>query len=192
LWPTLLRTKIDPAAMKRSAGGLLGMGVGVVGAAAGAVIGSASMGSAFVLVYAGSFAWIAVTLIRVSIRSARKDRTTELHLFPILSIGAAMVWFTLTVLGLVAMWWRSADEQLSTSLVAADVQMLTVPLVAGFLLQVLLGAMSYLLPVTMRGGPRALKASLHQMSRFAVVRVVAYNLVVALFVLAEFGSPVAD
>src|SRR5690625_6301822 len=36
LWPTLLRTKIDPAAMKRSAAGLLGMGVGVVGAAAGA------------------------------------------------------------------------------------------------------------------------------------------------------------
>lgn len=192
LWPTLLRTKIDPAAMRRSAGGLLGMGVGVVGAAAGAVVGSASIGSAFVLVYAGSFAWIAVTLVQVSVRSARKDRTTALPLFPILSIGAAMGWFTLTVLGLVAMWWRSADEQLSTSLVAVEVQALTVPLVAGFLLQVLLGAMSYLLPVTMRGGPRALKASLHQMSRFAVVRVVAYNLVVALFVLAEIGVPVAD
>ena len=192
LWPTLLRTKIDPAAMKRSAAGLLGMGVGVVGAAAGAVAGSASIGSVFVLVYAGSFAWIAVALVQVSVRCARKNRTIELPLFAILSIGAAMVWFALTVLGLVVMWWRSADEQLSTSLVAADVQTLTVPLVAGFLLQVLLGAMSYLLPVTMRGGPRALKASLHQMSRFAVVRVVAYNLVVALFVLVEIGSPVAD
>ena len=192
LWPTVLRTKIDPAAMKRSAGGLVGMGVAVIGAALAAIIGSASMGSAFVLVYAGSFAWVAITLMQVSIRSARKDRRTELPLFPILSISAAMGWFTLTVLGLATMWWRSADEQLSSSLVAADVQALTVPLVAGFLLQVLLGAMSYLLPVTMRGGPRALRASLAQMSRFAVVRVVAYNLVVALFVLAGIGSPLAD
>src|SRR5699024_5583891 len=97
-----------------------------------------------------------------------------------------------TVLGLVTMWWRSADAQLASSLVAADVQGLTVPLVAGFLLQVLLGAMSYLLPVTMRGGPRALRASLHQMSRFAVVRVVTYNLVVALFVTADIGSAPAN
>src|SRR5690625_7683282 len=107
------------------------MGVGVVGAAAGAVAGSASIGSVFVLVYAGSFAWIAVALVQVSVRCARKNRTIELPLFAILSIGAAMVWFALTVLGLAGVWWRSADEQLSTSLVAADVQTLTVPLVAG-------------------------------------------------------------
>src|SRR5690625_7443748 len=93
---------------------------------------------------------------------------------------------------MVYMMCSKAVDLIRTSMVAADVQTLTVPLVAGFLLQVLLGAMSYLLPVTMRGGPRALKASLHQMSRFAVVRVVAYNLVVALFVLVEIGSPVAD
>ena len=94
----------------------------------------------------------------------------------------------MTVVGLLVLWWRSADEQLASSLVAADVQQLTVPLVAGFLLQVLLGAMSYLLPVTMRGGPRSTKAALGIMSRFAVLRVVTYNLALALWVLAEIGS----
>src|SRR5690606_137727 len=101
---------------------------------------------------------------------------------------SGVVWFAVAVLGLLVMWWRSADAQLASSLVAADIQQLTVPLVAGFLLQVLLGAMSYLLPVTMRDGPRSTKAALEIMSRFAVLRVVTYNLVLALWVLAEIGS----
>src|SRR5699024_5258473 len=87
-------------------------------------------------------------------------------------------------LGLLVLWWRSADEQLASSLTAADVQQLTAPFVAGFLLQVLFGAMSYLLPVTLRGGPRSTTAALAAMSRFAVLRVVTYNLALALFVLA--------
>ncbi len=72
---------------------------------------------------------------------------------------------------------------------ADDAQQLTIALVAGFLLQVLLGAMTYLLPVSMRGGPRAVKAASSTMNRFAIPRVVAYNLVVALFVLADAGTP---
>lgn len=190
LWPTLLRTKADPVATRRSAGGLVGMGIGVGGAFLAALAGSASMGVAFLLICTGSFAWVAITLIRAGLRSARQRHRIELPWFPILSIGSGMAWFTLGLLGLVVLWWRSADEQLSSSLVAADVQALTVPFVAGFLLQVLLGAMSYLLPVTMGGGPRAVRASLGIMSRFAVPRVVVHNLVVALFVLADAGTAV--
>ncbi|PZO59538.1 MAG: copper oxidase, partial [Pseudoxanthomonas suwonensis] len=136
------------------------------------------------------FAWVAVTLVRAGVRSARQQHRIELPWFPILSIGSGMVWFVLGLLGLGVMWRSSADEQLASSLVAADVQALTVPFVAGFLLQVLLGAMSYLLPVTMGGGPRAVRASLAAMSRFAAARVAIYNLVVALFVLADAGNAV--
>src|SRR5699024_4534689 len=112
-------------------------------------------------------------------------------LFPVLSISAAVIWIALTVLGLLVLWWRSADEQLASSLTAADVQQLTVPFVAGFLLQVLFGAMSYLLPVTLRGGPRSTTAALAAMSRFAVLRVVTYNLALVLFVLAGMGGTAA-
>ncbi|GAA4530311.1 multicopper oxidase domain-containing protein [Brachybacterium paraconglomeratum] len=184
LWPTVLRTRIELAAARRSTGGLLGMLLSVIGATTGALLGSTLLGCAFLLAYLGSFAWVAVTLVQVTLRAARQERTVPLPLFPVLSIGAGVTWFAMTVVGLLVMWWRSADAQLASSLVAADIQQLTVPFVAGFLLQVLLGAMSYLLPVTMRGGPRSTKAALEVMSRFAVLRTVTYNLVVALFVLS--------
>lgn len=188
LWPTVLRTRIELAAARRSAGGLLGMLLAVLGATAGALLGSTLLGCAFLLAYLGSFAWVAVTLIQVTLRAARQERTVPLPLFPVLSIASGVIWFAVTVVGLLAMWWRSADEQLASSLVAADIQQLTVPFVTGFLLQVLLGAMSYLLPVTMRGGPRSTKAALEVMSRFAVLRIVTYNLAVALFVLSGIGT----
>jgi nitrite reductase (NO-forming) len=131
---------------------------------------------------------VGVTLVRLTVQAARQERTVPLSLFPVLSIGAGVVWFALTVAALAVLWWGSADAQLSSSLVAADLQRLTIPFVAGFMLQVLFGAMSHLLPVTLRGGPRSTKAALGMMSRGAVVRVVAYNLVVALYVLAEAGG----
>src|SRR5699024_4935972 len=152
LWPTVLRTRMDLAAAKRAAGGLLGMWLSVLGATAGALLGSPLWGCIVLIAYLGSFAWVAVVLGRGGVRAARR---VPLPLFPVLSISAAVIWFALTVLGLLVLWWRSADEQLASSLTAADVQQLTVPFVAGFLLQVLFGAMSYLLPVTLRGGPRS-------------------------------------
>ncbi|MGO1286017.1 MAG: multicopper oxidase domain-containing protein, partial [Brachybacterium sp.] len=188
LWPTVLRTRIEPHAARRSAGGLLGMLLSVLGATAGAMLGSRLLGCAFLLAYLGSFTWVAVTLLRVSARAARQERRVPLPLFPVLSIASGVTWFAVTVVGLLVMWWHSADEQLASSLVAADVQQLTVPLVAGFLLQVLLGAMSHLLPVTMGGGPRSTKAGLEMMSRFAVLRTVTFNLALALFVLSGIGS----
>ena len=192
LWPTVLRTRIDLGAARRAALGLSGMVLSVLGATAGALTGSALLGSVFVAIYLGCLAWVGATLVRLAVHAARQERTVPLSLFPVLSIGAGVLWFALTVAALALRWWGSADAQLSSSLVAAEVQALTVPFVAGFMVQVLFGAMSHLLPVTLRGGPRSTKAALEMMSRGAVLRVVAYNLVVALFVAAEAGGAVAE
>ncbi|MEE1618976.1 multicopper oxidase domain-containing protein [Brachybacterium sp. J153] len=188
LWPTVLRTRLPADAAQRASGGLLGMLIAVLLAVAGALTGSTLIGCAALLGYLGSFAAVAITLVRVAVQSARQEHRVPPALFPILSIAAGMGWFVVATTGLLTMWWRSADAQMVSSLVAADVQQLTVPFVAGFLLQVLFGAMSHLLPVTLGGGPRATSAGLAVMSRGAVLRVVAYNLVVALFVLAEAGT----
>lgn len=188
LWPTVLRTRLDPALLQRARGALLGMGVGVLGAVAFALAGSVVGGVAFLLAYTVSFAVLAAGLVAAAVRSARGPHRTPLPLFPILSIASGLLWFGGTLLALAAMWWGSADAQMATSLVAADAQRLTVPLVAGFLLQVLLGAMSHLLPVTMGGGPRATSAALREMSRLALLRVIVYNLALALLVLAETSS----
>lgn len=192
LWPTVLRTRIELPLARRAAAGLLGMFGGVLGAVAGALVGSTLLGVSFLGVYLVSFLWLAAALVRVAVRSARQERQVPLPRFPMLSIAAGVLWFALTLLALLATWWRSGGELLPSSLLAADIQQFTVPFVAGFLLQVLLGAMSYLLPVTMGGGPRVLKASLAIMSRFAVPRVAAYNLAVALLVLAPAGGAGAD
>ncbi|AXK44476.1 multicopper oxidase domain-containing protein [Brachybacterium saurashtrense] len=192
LWPTVLRTKIELVAAQRAAKGLQGMFLAVLGATVAALIGSALLGAVLVLIYLGCFAWLAVTLVRLALRSARQERSTPLSLFPVLSIAAGAGWFVLAVIALLVLWWGSADAQLASSLAAAEAQRLTVPFVAGFLLQVLFGAMSHLLPVSLRGGPRSTKAALEMMSRGAVVRVVGYNLALALFVLAGVGTTWAD
>ncbi|WP_341854832.1 hypothetical protein [Brachybacterium sp. GPGPB12] len=134
LWPTVARTRIELAAATRAAGGSLGMFLAVLGAVAGALIGSTLLGCAALLAYLGSFAWVAATLVRVAVRGVRQERRVPLAPFPILSIAAGTGWFALTTAGLLVMWWRSADAQMASSLVAADVQRLTVPFVAGFLL----------------------------------------------------------
>ena len=192
LWPTILRTKIDLPSARRASRGLIGMAVGVVGATAGALTGATLVGTVLLAVYLGSFLWVAALLVRLAVRSARQEHRLPLPLFPILSIAAGLLWFLLTQMRMLAEWAGSADGPLSSSLLAGDVQRLTVPFVTGFLLQVLLGAMTYLLPVTMRGGPRAVKAANAVMDRFAVPRVVAYNLVVALVVLAGVGTAAGD
>ncbi|MBB5832180.1 multicopper oxidase domain-containing protein [Brachybacterium aquaticum] len=185
LWPTVLRTRIPERAVPRARLALVGMPVGAVGAAAGALLGAPPMGCAFLLLHLGSFLAVAATLVQAARQSRRQHHRSLVPLFPVLSIAAGVVWFVLAQIALLGMWWASADEQLVSTLVAADVQRLTVPLVAGFLLQVLLGAMSHLLPVTMGGGPRATTAGLALMSRGAVPRVVAYNLALAVLVLAD-------
>ena len=55
--------------------------------------------------------------------------------------------------------------------------------VVGFLLQLLLGAMSYLLPQRMGGGPAVVRASNKEFSRFAAARVTAVNLALLIFMM---------
>ncbi|WP_347271974.1 multicopper oxidase domain-containing protein [Brachybacterium equifaecis] len=191
LWPTVLRTRADAGVARRAPGALLGMGIGAVGAAAFALTGFTVGGIAFLLCYLACFLVIAGGLVSAAVRSARGSHRTPLPLFPVLSIGAGACWFAVTLGALAVMWRRSSDAHLSATLLAADLQALTLPLVVGFALQVLLGAMSHLLPVTMGGGPRATAAGLREMSRLAVLRVVALNLALALFVLMDLGGAIA-
>lgn len=192
LWPTVLRTRLDEGAARRAPGLLRVMVVAVVGAAAAATLGSVLMGAMFLAAYLVCLLVLAVDLGRTAGRSARAVHRDPLPLFPVLSIGAGLLWFVGTVTALLVMWWRSADEVWAATVLAADLQLLTVPLVAGFLVQVLFGAMSHLLPTTMGGGPRAVRAGLARMSAAALTRVVVLNLALGLTVAAGMGSDGGD
>ena len=92
------------------------------------------------------------------------------------SLASGVAWLVVTS-ALAA--WLVATRGLETSVA----QTLTVPFVAGFLVQTLFGAMSYILPSTMGGGPAAVRASLAAMNRAGVYRATVANLCIALFAL---------
>jgi nitrite reductase (NO-forming) len=87
------------------------------------------------------------------------------------SIGAALAWFGLCTVGFgffigFAPTWASAADQLES----------LVPVFAvGFAAQILLGALSYLLPVVLGGGPKAVKTTAHELDRAGLFRVTVIN-----------------
>lgn len=188
LWPTVLRTALPAVVVRRSGYGLPIMVLGVLGAGVSATLGIAVAGALFIAVYLGGLLWLCLGLVLAARLSASRPHRIELPWFPILSIGAGVTWFVLSVAGLLVLWLTVRAEPMGTSLLAQDVQALTVPFVVGFALQVLLGAMSYLMPTVMGGGPRAVRSSLAVMSRAATFRVTVVNLALVLFVAAQLPT----
>ncbi|MFC0675854.1 multicopper oxidase domain-containing protein [Brachybacterium hainanense] len=182
LWPTLLRTRIRPGMQRRIGTVMIALLIGVLGASAGALAGWPWLGRGSLLVYAAALGTLLAEFARLA-RAAR-PRTAlpspvPRPVFAIASMGSALVWFAISVLGMIALWGGDATTTL------------TVPLIAGFLIQLLFGAMSYLMPTMLGGGPAALRAALAETSRAAVLRVTIWNVVVAVFTLAPEGSTAA-
>lgn len=193
LWPTVLRTKLDTLKAMRASRLLIVMVIGTLIAMLGALVDNVLVGLAGLTLYILGQVVIGLLLVALAWQSARQARREPLALFPVLSIGAGALWFLGTCVALWGLWFSSIGSSdgspvtspLNFSLTAARLHDLSVPFVAGFLLQLLLGAMSYLLPASMGGGPRALKAGLVVMSRWAVFRVVTLNLALGLFAFAS-------
>jgi nitrite reductase (NO-forming) len=69
------------------------------------------------------------------------------------------------------------------SRIVARAQWLTAPMLAGFVLAVLLGALSYLVPVVIGGGPHVVRTTTAVLDRAAVLRVTTANLALLVCVL---------
>ena len=200
LWPTVLRTKLDTAKASRASRFLIVMVIGTLIAMLGALVDNVLVGLAGLTLYILGQVVLGSLLVALARQSAQQTRREPLALFPVLSIGAGALWFLGSTLALAVLWAASIGSSdgspvvspLNFSLTAARLHDLSVPFVAGFLLQVLLGAMSYLLPASMGGGPRALKAGLAVMSRWAVFRVVALNLALGMFAFASVTGTVGE
>lgn len=200
LWPTVLRTKLDTAKASRASRFLIVMVIGTLIAMLGALVDNVLVGLAGLTLYILGQVVLGSLLVALARQSAQQTRREPLALFPVLSIGTAALWFLGTCVALWGLWFSSIGSSdgspvtspLNFSLTAARLHDLSVPFVAGFLLQLLLGAMSYLLPASMGGGPRALKAGLAVMSRWAVFRVVALNLALGMFAFASVTGTVGE
>ena len=146
---------------------------GVIVASCGALFSVELLTSVGVLVYVAAWLWtfhgFLVNVLDV-LRDPR-DRVT----YPGLSAFASLTWL------IVAMLWFAV--RLAMPIDLPDIP--TLALLLGFAAQLLIGTMSYLLPTTMGGGPRAVRAGLAELARASLFRVVLFNAALVVWIATE-------
>jgi nitrite reductase (NO-forming) len=144
LWPTMLRTRIAEGA-ERAARRALPLLLGAVAVTAtGALTGLTSLAAAGVLGYLGGLVLVGVAFVATA-------RTKPPASYPTWSVLAGAIWLAASLIALVV----AVASAPSWAAVGTRLDALAVPLAAGFGAQVLLGALSYLIPVVLGGGPAA-------------------------------------
>lgn len=172
LWPTMLRTKMVPGAplAARRALVVLLAGLGVLWAAV--ALDQRLLVLLAVALYLAGLGMLVRPMVAIA-------RTKPPRTYATLSAAAAVAWLvgclvTLAVLAATTPDWAALRDSLGV---------LAAPYAAGFAGQVLLGALSYLAPVMLGGGPRVVRRVDEEMNRAAGARLVVVNLSLLLFVL---------
>ncbi|WP_243106925.1 hypothetical protein [Actinomyces lilanjuaniae] len=171
LWPTMLRTRMEPEAARWAHRGLPFLVVGtVLMAGCGAWRPLALSG---VLVYVAGACGVVVPAFKTALRVPPTSFATA-------SAAAAISWL-LGCIGFIGLGTYLADD-----LAAAreTIHVVRLALGAGFALQVLVAALSYLTPVMLGGGPAMARRTNAVMNRFASYRVTAANTGLLLAVVA--------
>ena len=163
LWPTMLRTRIAAGVEVAARRGLPALLAALAVAAGGAVKGSPPICAAGALAYLGAVLFV----LWPHLDEIRRKRPAD---FATLSVLAGVAWL-IGSLALAAVALATAPTWPAAVAAAGD---LTAPVLAGFLVQVLLGSMTYLTPVVM-GGPAALLAAAAELERGAPWRLAVAN-----------------
>lgn len=169
LWPTMLRTVMVPDAVVHSTRALAGLCAGLGLTVAGALAGLTWLAVAGLLLYAAALALVLALMVLTPAAKKPADYAT-------FSVAAGMVWLTTGVLFSAYLVATSPFDSLT-------LRPVTPIFVAGFLAQTLLGAMTYLLPARMGGGPKAVRAANKEFNRFAAGRAIMVNLSLLIFTL---------
>lgn len=164
LWPTMLRTRIAEGAEAAAARALPVLVCSVLVAAGGAAAGVR------MLVALGIAGYVVGLLLTAPafVDAMRRKTPTE---FPAWSVLAGLTWLVGTLIALgtsivTASSWQRVDEVFGW---------LTPFMAAGFAAQVLLGALSYLVPVALGGGPTPVRAANLVLDGGAPLRLVLTN-----------------
>ena len=164
LWPTMLRTRIAAGAESAAARALPVLVVSILVAAGGAWAGLRIVTTAGVGGYVVGIALLA----RPMVTAARGKAPAS---YPTWSILAGLLWLVgvLIALGVgigTASSWLEAGDRF---------RWLTPFLAAGFAAQVLLGALSYLVPVALGGGATPTRAANTMLDRGSALRITVIN-----------------
>ena len=164
LWPTMLRTRIVGGAERAARRALVVLVLAVGLATSGPLLDLRPVTALGYVSYLAGIAMLAPALLGAA--RARPPRA-----FPTYSVGAAVLWLTgclaaLAVALVTASSWTVFGDRFTW---------FTPFLAAGFGVQLLLGAMSYLVPVALGGGPGPVRTAAAVLDRGGLLRVVATN-----------------
>lgn len=162
-WPTVLRTRMDDRAERLARQALPALLVAIAVVIVGSLAALRPLSVAGLILYAAALIWWGRSL--VAPLRAKPPRE-----FAAASILAAGVWGCVAILATAVHIGNSDDVAL-----ASGYSMLASLWVVGFLLQLVTGALSYLLPSVIGGGPRVVRAGAAEFDRFATVRLVVIN-----------------
>jgi nitrite reductase (NO-forming) len=164
LWPTMLRTRLAEGSELAARRAFPVLVLAVVVTAGGALSGLQLVAAFGTVGYLIGLAMVAGPFIS----TARGKSPAS---YPTWSILASLIWLAgiLVVLAIgvaTAPSWDVAGDRLGR---------LALFLVAGFAAQVLLGALSYLVPVVLGGGPARVRAAVSVLDRGGALRIVMVN-----------------
>ncbi len=168
-WPTVLRTRMDDRAETFARQALVWFIGSVVVVDAGALAGLKYIAAAGLVGYLASLLWWG----RVLVAPLRRRPPRE---FASASILAALVW---GLVALVTTGWIVLTTPVTGWSRAAT--LLAVLWAGGFAVQILTGALSYLLPSVLGGGPRVVRAGAAWFDRGTTLRLVVINGALLLF-----------
>ncbi|MFK4148913.1 multicopper oxidase domain-containing protein [Streptomyces sp. NPDC004065] len=172
LWPTMLRTKVADGAERAGRTALPVLLTGLGAAVAGTLLGPPPLAAPGLVVYAAGLLLAGAPWLREALGKAPRS-------FAAWSVAAGCGWLagSLAVLSgilLSTTSWITAGQRTS---------LLTAPLAAGWIAQVLLGALSFLVPVVLGGGPAAVRAATAGLERAWPARLAVTNAALLLCVL---------
>jgi nitrite reductase (NO-forming) len=172
LWPTILRTRIAD-------GAVIAARTALPVAIAGLVLLAIGVLAWWPVLAVGGLALFAVAAVLVIRPAAQAGRHRPPASFAAWSIAAAAGWLLVAL----AVDAASLATAAGPDQAAEEFDVVLVPLLAGFAAQTLLGALTYLLPVVLGGGPAQVRAATERLERHGPQRVVTANAALALFLL---------
>jgi len=168
LWPTILRTRADEHAAVGAARALPVLAVAVLVAAAGAA-------AELLPVLAVGLAGYVVGLSIIAVSLWRAARQAPPRSFSALSIGMGVLWWIGCVIWLIVATIVSFLGGAGFDGVQDAVNQIVPFLAAGFAAQVLVGALSYLIPVVVGGGPTPVRVGTRVFDTGGALRIAVAN-----------------
>lgn len=167
LWPTMLRTKMEPTAPRQAQLALPGLALAV------AVIAFSGLWRPLAGIGALLYLLSAVAVVAPLWRTGARKGVTN---YAGLSTAAALAWLAWCVIRLgVGVSYAANDDA-----ARAVAHGLRLAVVSGFALQILLAALSFLTPVMLGGGPAMSRLTHAIMDRYTWWRITTINLCLAL------------